>query len=167
MLALARALSLMLLTLVGCAGESGGTTTDAAGTGTADTSASATSSASSTGPATTTAVVDDECPNRPTGSYNSCEDNGVTNNKLCGWTDDAGPTQITCLGPSGGTYNVCGLSECVDDCDCFAPPTTGTAIAGCRQAFADGGKACLLYCANGQVCPDGMECYSGTCYWPD
>jgi len=164
MLATARAFSLAFLALLACASESDGTTTDAA-----DTTAANTTAASSTGTtaATTTAGVDDECPNRPAGAYNSCEDNGLTNNKLCGWTDDGGPTNITCLGPSGGTFNVCGLSECVDDCDCFAPPTTGTAIAGCRQAFADGGKACLLYCANGQICPDGMECFSGTCYWPD
>ena len=46
-------------------------------------------------------------------------------------------------------------------------PLLGTAIAGCREVFGNGGKACVLYCLNGQICPDGMQCASGTCYWPN
>jgi hypothetical protein len=168
MLACARAVSLSLLVLLACTSESNDTTTDDA-TAAADTSAA--SPSSSTAEPTSGTVgssgVADECPNRPTGAYNSCLNNGLTDNKLCGWTSDGGPTTVTCLSPQSGDFNVCGLRDCVDDCDCFAPPTTGTAIAGCRAVFGDGGKACVLYCLNGQVCPDGMQCSGGTCYWPD
>lgn len=168
MLVWPRSLSLSLLALLACTSESNDAT-DA--TGTADTT-TASSGSSNAEPTSSTAVgstgVADECPNRPSGAYNSClNDNGLTDNKLCGWTSDGGPTTVTCLSPQSGAFNVCGLRDCVDDCDCFAPPTTGTAIAGCRAIFGDGGKACVLYCLNGQVCPDGMECSGGTCYWPD
>ncbi len=172
MLLRARSLSLSLLALLACTSEPGDTTTDAAAStpDTADT-ADASSGGSTDEPTSGTAVgssgVADECANRPSGAYNSCLNNGLTDNKLCGWTSDGGPATVTCLSPQSGNFNVCGLRDCVDDCDCFAPPTTGTAIAGCRAIFGDGGKACVLYCLNGQVCPDGMECSGGTCYWPD
>jgi len=174
MLARARSFSLAsLLALAACppgTDDSTGGATQAASTTQAQTSGSATDGPTgTTAPATTGdgSTAADACPSRPSGAYNACESNGITNNKLCGWTSDGGPTKISCLGPQSGGFNVCGLENCVDDCDCFAPPTTGTAIPGCRAIFGDGSKACILYCLNGQICPDGMSCVSGYCYWPD
>ena len=168
MLAWARSVSLSLLVLVACTSEPDDTTTDAAAASTAEqtTASSDTTAAEPTSSTATTAV--DECPNRPSGAYNQCRTgNSLPDNTKCGWTSDGGPTSVTCLSPQSGDFNVCGLRDCVDDCDCFAPPTTGTAIAGCREVFGNGGKACVLYCLNGQICPDGMQCASGTCYWPN
>ena len=156
-----------LLALAACPSESNDDTGGATATTTANASASSTAAeptSSTAAPGTTTAA--DACPDRPSGAYNTCETNGLTDNKLCGWTTNGGPQSITCLSPQSGGFNICGLRDCVDDCDCFAPPTTGTAIPGCRAIFGDGGKACVLYCLNGQICPDGMECASGYCYWP-
>ena len=168
MLAWARSVSLSLLALVACTSEPDDTTTDAAAASTAEqtTASSDTTAAEPTSSTATTAV--DECPNRPSGAYNQCRTgNSLPDNTKCGWTSDGGPQSVTCLSPASGDFNVCGLRDCVDDCDCFAPPTTGTAIAGCREVFGNGGKACVLYCLNGQICPDGMQCASGTCYWPN
>ncbi len=157
-----------LLALAACPGESnddtGGTT--ATTTTNASSSSTAAEPTGETATADTTTAAADACPDRPSGAYNACKSAGLTDNKLCGWTTDGGPQSITCLSPQSGGFNICGLRDCVDDCDCFAPPTTGTAIPGCRAIFGDGGKACVLYCLNGQICPDGMECASGYCYWP-
>ena len=157
-----------LLALLACTSETDDDTDAAAdpSTSTASTAPTTAAEPTSSTAGTTPAA---ECPGRPSGAYNACEDeNGLTNNKLCGWTADGGPQSVTCLGPQSGGFNVCTLDDCVDDCDCFAPPTTGTAIAGCRAVYGDGGKACVLYCLNGQVCPDGMQCLPdyGYCYWP-
>ncbi|MBA3546397.1 MAG: hypothetical protein H0T76_07945 [Nannocystis sp.] len=161
-----------LLALAACPGESN----DDTGGATASTTANASSSSTAAEPTSSTAAADttdtttaaaDACPDRPSGAYNACESNGFTDNKLCGWTSDGGPQSVTCLSPQSGGFNICGLRDCVDDCDCFAPPTTGTAIPGCQAIFGDGGKACVLYCLNGQLCPDGMECAGGYCYWPN
>lgn len=169
MLIRVRSFSLVsLLALGACPSESNDDTGGTTATTTANASSSSTTAeptSSSTTAGTTTAA--DACPDRPSGAYNACETNGLTDNKLCGWTSDGGPQSITCLAPQSGGFNICGLRDCVDDCDCFAPPTTGTAIPGCQAIFGDGGKACVLYCLNGQICPDGMECASGYCYWPD
>ena len=171
MMARARSFSLAsLLALLACTSETDDDTDAAAdpSTSTASTAPTTAAEPTSSTAGTTTAAVD-ECPGRPSGAYNACEDeNGLTNNKLCGWTADGGPQSVTCLGPQSGGFNVCTLDDGVDDCDCFAPPTTGTAIAGCRAVYGDGGKACVLYCLNGQVCPDGMQCLPdyGYCYWP-
>ncbi len=170
MMARARSFSLAsLLALLACTSETSDDTGASAGASTSTTSATTTAEPTSTTATATTTAAADECPGRPSGAYNACEDaNGLTNNKLCGWTADGGPQSVTCLGPQSGGFNVCALDDCVDDCDCFAPPTTGTAIAGCRAVYGDGGKACVLYCLNGQVCPDGMQCLPdyGYCYWP-
>ena len=165
----ARSLSLAsLLALAACTRESnddtGGFATLAGMTASASSTAAEPTGATTT-PDTTT--IADQCPDRPAGAYNACEVDGFTDNKLCGWTTDGGPQSLTCLSPQSGGYNVCGLRDCVDDCDCFTPPTTGTALPGCRAIFGDGGKACVLYCLNGQVCPDGMACANQFCYWPN
>jgi len=115
----------------------------------------------------TTAGIVDTCPDRPGGDWNACFVDGKIDNDLCNFTMGPGPGSPLCLSPASGGFNVCGIRDCVDDCDCFAPPTTGTAIPICSEVFANGGRACVLYCVNGQICPDGMECGSGTCYWPN
>lgn len=127
------------------------------------------SSAGTTAPTTTQGSDDgaiDVCEGRPGGDWNACKKDGNTQNSLCDWTMGGAGT-LSCLVPASGGYNVCGINHCEDDCDCFAPPLTGTALATCTPVFANGGKACVLYCVNGQTCPDGMTCVSGTCYWPD
>jgi hypothetical protein len=58
------------------------------------------------------------------------------------------------------------ISDCVDVCDCFAPPATGTAVVVCADILAGGGMACALDCADGKTCPDGMTCLDNVCFWP-
>lgn len=169
---------LAALTLPACPGEtdnSSSSQTDASSSSSASASTSATTSvgettdtgSSSGTPVTTSDTTPDECNGRPGGDWNACKDGGGTNNALCGFVDNGGQGELTCLSPQSGSFNVCGIRDCVDDCDCWAAPKTGDAIAVCTPVFGDGGKACVLYCLNGQKCPDGMECASGTCYWPD
>lgn len=169
---------ILVLVLAACGGEAGDDSGTGAATGT-DSANTGGSTAATTAPTTTTATTaptttmegatggDDDCDDRPGGEWNACSKDGNTQNSLCNWVMGAGEGSITCLVPASGGYNVCGISECADDCDCFAPPVTGTALVKCKAVFADGGKACVLYCLNGQICPDGMECVSGTCYWPN
>ncbi|MBL8969021.1 MAG: hypothetical protein JNK56_00485 [Myxococcales bacterium] len=174
-----RSLLLTLLLLPACPGA-----TDGSSTSQADTTATttATTAADTTGaptepisgePVTTSGSGDtgdtgqDACTNRPSGDWNACKDGSGTNNSLCGFVDNGGDGSLTCLSPQSGSFNVCGIRDCVDDCDCWAPPKTGDAPAVCTAVFGDGGKACILYCLNGQKCPDGMMCNSTTCYWPD
>jgi len=115
----------------------------------------------------TTAGIDDMCPGRPGGGWNACFVDGNIDNDKCEFMSDGGPGTALCLSPASGGFNVCGIRDCVDDCDCFAPPASGTAIPICSEVFADGGRACVLYCVNSQICPDGMQCVAGTCYWPN
>jgi hypothetical protein len=160
----------LLLTLTACPGETVETASATQGTtSTTGTDATADASSSSSTTATTESVTTgppDECASRPAGDWAACKVGNNTDNSLCGFEADGHPGTITCLSPQSGSYNACGLRDCVEDCDCFAPPKTGTAIPVCLALFADGGKACVLYCVNGQICPDGMECVAGTCYWP-
>jgi hypothetical protein len=171
-MAWSRALVLLLLVLTACPGETVDTasaTQAGTGTGTTGTDTTAGSSSGSSTTATTESVTTgppDECASHPAGDWAACRVNNTTNNSLCGFEANGHPGKITCLSPQSGSYNACGVRDCVEDCDCFAPPKTGTAIPVCLELFADGGKACVLYCVNGQICPDGMECVAGTCYWP-
>jgi hypothetical protein len=57
------------------------------------------------------------------------------------------------------------ITDCIDACDCFAPPPTGTAVVACDNVLEGGGSACYLDCTTG-TCPDGMECQSNICFWP-
>lgn len=134
-------------------------------TGSAPTSA--TTAATTTAAEGTTAGVDDMCPSRPGGDWNACFVDGSIDNDLCGFAANGGAGSALCLSPMSGGFNVCGIRDCVDDCDCFAPPATGTAIPVCSEVFGDGGRGCVLYCVNDQICPDGMQCVAGTCYWPN
>jgi hypothetical protein len=147
-----------------------GSATTATGSATTGPTGSATTeptgAATTTSTGETTAGIVDTCPGRPGGDWNACSVDGVTDNALCNFTMGDGAGTPLCLSPTSGAFNVCGIRDCVDDCDCFAPPKTGTAIPLCNVVFGNGGRGCVLYCVNGQICPDGMECVSGTCYWP-
>lgn len=105
------------------------------------------------------------------GEWNSCIDaSGDIDNTLCNWLGNPDGTGfLTCLSAppmalDGG--NICTIRDCVDTCDCFDPPATGTAVVVCAEILADGSTACGLDCSAGQTCPDGMECASGLCFWP-
>jgi hypothetical protein len=104
------------------------------------------------------------------GEWNACVDeNGQTDNTLCNWMGMGGAQGfIGCLNSSQmDGSNVCFISDCVDACDCFAPPTTGTAEVVCKMMLlADGGSGCALDCSMGKTCPDGMECQNDICFWP-
>lgn len=138
-------------TLTGSTGET--TTGDA----TESSSGSGTQSGSGTG-------VDDGCMSHAAGDWNACKDGLLTMNSLCMWQANGGNGDVTCLQPSSGGGNVCSVVGCVDVCDCYAPPATGNAVPVCAPVLADG-NACVLNCAGGQTCPDGMGCKSGYCYW--
>jgi len=153
---------------LGCTTEGGGSTS-AASTGSSSTGGETSSGSSAEASDSTGATgVFDMCPSRPSGDWNACRDGAALDNSLCEWTESPGKSgTVSCLSPAGGDHNVCGIEACVEDCDCFAPPATGTAVVTCAPILGDGGKACVLYCAGGQICPDGMECFSGYCYWPN
>ena len=153
---------------LGCTTEGGGSTS-AASTGSSSTGGETSSGSSAEASGSTGATgVFDMCPSRPSGDWNACRDGAALDNSLCEWTESPGKSgTVSCLSPAGGDHNVCGIEACVEDCDCFAPPATGTAVVTCAPILGDGGNACVLYCAGGQICPDGMECFSGYCYWPN
>ncbi|HEY0136851.1 MAG TPA: hypothetical protein VGB85_22370 [Nannocystis sp.] len=165
-----RAITLALLSLVGCTSEPDAPTTQdtssSTGVTTGSTGATGTTTGT-TGEPTSGTTAADGCASHPPGDWAACQKGGLTDNSLCGWMEGSGNGMITCLSPQSGSFNVCGIRDCVDDCDCFAAPLTGDAVPSCRVVFGGGGTACVLYCANGQTCPDGMECSSGYCYWPN
>lgn len=166
-----RPITLALLTLVACNSEPDSTTTstqDSSGTAAATTTGTTGAIAGTTAEPTTTGsqtTAVDDCASHPPGDWAACRKGGLTDKTLCGFEEGASNGTVTCLSPSSGNFNVCGIRDCVDDCDCFTPPTSGNAIPACEMV--GGSKACVLYCLNGQQCPDGMECVSAYCYWPD
>lgn len=185
--------SLALLSLPACPGDDGGdtSTTVAASTGsdtpattTGNTTEPATDSSGGGGGETSTGAAEgsssdgaDEsssgggplCDPPVVGEWNACiAEGGNIDNTLCNWMGSPDNNGfLTCLSSAklkGG--NICTISGCKDTCDCFNPPTTGTAEVVCAPILADGENACGLDCSSGQTCPDGMECSSGLCFWP-
>lgn len=163
-----RPLALALVALLAaCPSEPGPDTQGGSSGG----STAADGSTGSTGEATTSPTTggppgDAECPVRPYGQWAACAQGGVVDNGVCGWMDSGKNGELTCLAPaSGGGYNVCAIKGCVDDCDCFTAPATGDAVVFCADLGNGGEKACTLYCAGGQTCPDGMSCQAGYCFW--
>lgn len=112
-------------------------------------------------------TIEDGCSGYAAGGWNQCQVGNVSNNSKCEWVEGSGEGVALCLNPTSGSFNVCGIRDCVDVCDCFAPPTTGTAVPVCSPILGGGANGCALYCAGGQICPDGMTCHSGHCYWPN
>lgn len=65
---------------------------------------------------------------------------------------------LTCIvtgNPIGSA--VCGRT-CTSACDCPAPAGTGNATVTCGDVVSGGANECYLSCANGETCPDGMQC---------
>jgi hypothetical protein len=90
-----------------------------------------------------------------TGSYGPCLNDlgGVDPVNVCGANHfcvaDPHPYEVT----------ACISQACVDACDCPAPPATGDAVVTCASITSgDMINDCYLSCANGETCPDGMEC---------
>lgn len=102
------------------------------------------------------------------GGYNDCYVDGEFDTVACGWmgtSESVGfPTCITAALVDDGS--VCAIKGCVDRCDCFATPPTGTATVECMEGVVAEDKACVLYCGGGEVCPDGMLCSYQICVWP-
>lgn len=74
---------------------------------------------------------------------------------------------------SFGGGNDC-VTLCFCDVPCNAPgdcpvPATGTPTVECTDAAGGGDDICMLSCANGETCPNGMYCddelYPGYCMW--
>lgn len=90
--------------------------------------------------------------------------------------DDAEPNYPWCSAIAGCDESWGGGNDCVDVCFCHLQcetpadcpvPATGNPTLECERVI-DGGS-CVLSCANGETCPDGMYCddelYPGTCMW--
>ncbi|MEZ4380466.1 MAG: hypothetical protein R3A79_03915 [Nannocystaceae bacterium] len=167
---------LVAVALVACGDDGEATTasttqttqsTDTATATATDSDAStSTSDGSSTSDGGSTGVAND-CDMNAIGEWNACKKGALTDNSLCNWTEDGVSSgEVRCLLPAGGGGSLCSIEGCEDDCDCFAPPSTGTAIVQCAPVLSGGVKACVLNCAGDVTCPDGMECISGYCYQP-
>ena len=107
------------------------------------------------------------CDPQVPGEWNACIDEGGSpDNTLCNWMGLSGPSGfIGCLTSSQTEgANVCMISGCEDECDCFAAPETGNAVVECAEVLKGGGRACVLNCSNGESCPDGMSCEGGLCF---
>ncbi len=102
------------------------------------------------------------------GEWNACIDGkGTVDNTLCNWTGLPGTTGfLGCIAAPDAAGSACMITGCADACDCFAPPATGNAEVTCAPVLTNGTNACVLSCADGQTCPDTMECLGGTCYHP-
>ena len=170
MLASRRAATLLLSLSFACQGQIGGTTDTAAGTSTTTTTTTATDTGAeltTTGTTTTAGqntTVDDGCAAHAIGDWGQCQPGDLSG---CEWQESGANGQLLCLAPTSGGLSVCGIRDCVDVCDCFAPPATGTSVPVCAAILGSGANGCALYCAGGQICPDGMQCQSGYCYWQD
>src|SRR5690606_33220778 len=118
-----------VMLLVACTAEPDEPTATGTGGSTEASSTTGTTAATTTG-ATTTGFADG-CTRHAEGGWNQCKMGNVVNNNLCEWTEGSGAGTVLCLTPTSGAFNVCGIRECVDVCDCFAPPSTGTAVPVC------------------------------------
>jgi len=133
---------------------------------TADTTDPSTTDPGTTEPDTTTSPA---CDPPVIGGYNDCSPEiGKIDNKLCMWMGSGQSVGfVSCLSSAELQDAVtCTIIGCKDDCDCFDPPLTGTALSTCRpMATSKGESACLLDCSAGKTCPDGMQCSNDTCFW--
>ncbi|MEM9463619.1 MAG: choice-of-anchor J domain-containing protein [Myxococcota bacterium] len=70
------------------------------------------------------------------------------------------PLGDTCV--SRGEFGFCSTVFCADDMDCAPAPPGGDAPVACLPVLQDGMgnpvNACVIDCAMGQTCPDGMIC---------
>ncbi|MDC0666970.1 hypothetical protein [Nannocystis radixulma] len=164
-----RAASLVLSLSFACQGQVEEPTETAAPMSTSTSTGDTSSTGPTTGATTTagpmTTPTADECDSHAIGDWGKCQNGNQIDNTACGWQESGAAGMLLCLAPTSGGLNVCGIRDCVDVCDCFAPPTTGTAVPVCAPILGSGANGCALYCAGGQICPDGMVCQTGYCYW--
>ena len=151
-------------------GSSGAVTDDAASTSTTEASDPGESSGSTSGVGTTTdggSTGEPACDPIVPGEFNACWDGNATHTEDCNWTGTSYAVGFPgCLIAAGiRDGNVCMITGCEDRCDCFAQPTTGTARVECMEGIIADDTACVLYCRDGQICPDGMVCGFNICAW--
>jgi hypothetical protein len=93
---------------------------------------------------------------------------GEIDNTLCEWMGTGKSVgMVSCLSAASEKgANTCIIRGCKDVCDCFAPPATGNAEVICDTIISGDELGCALSCANGETCPDGMECFDNLCFWP-
>jgi hypothetical protein len=58
---------------------------------------------------------------------------------------------------------VCAYNPCADAAGCPDAPATGDAPVACLDVTMTGTPYCVLDCANGETCPDGMACALDVC----
>lgn len=89
------------------------------------------------------------------GSYGTCLNDlgALDTDNVCGQDD------ICIADPHPYELTVCSAQTCATHCDCPPPPATGNAVVTCDSITAgDSDNDCYLSCANGEDCPDGMDC---------
>ena len=144
------------------------TATNATSSGDTDTGTGTDTDAGTDTEDSSTSGLPNLCETNAIGEWNACKKGPLIDNSKCNWEDDGvSAGEITCISPSSGGGNVCSIEQCEDACDCFAQPLTGTAPVVCAPVLNDNVKGCVLDCGSDQICPDGMECFSGYCYWPN
>ncbi len=149
--------------------EGGPSSTSVATTAPGPDATSATESSSDSGTDTTAGPMIPGCDDVVPGEFARCLDaQGMSDTTLCHWmgggTSLLPPNCITAALVEGGS--VCSIPDCEDRCDCFAPPATGTATVECLENVVADHKTCVLYCGDGELCPDGMACSYNICVWP-
>jgi hypothetical protein len=143
------------------------TTTMPASSSTDVGSETSTADSSGTSEGSSTAAPE-PCEGAIPGEWADCiDEDGEVDLVPCMFDESSGGagTPFCLVSASDPMAGACTVLSCETDCDCFAMPTSGTAPAKCG-AFLDGGKACALPCGGDAICPDGMECSSGLCFWP-
>lgn len=102
------------------------------------------------------------------GEYNACLGGNPPTTVPCTWTPNPeGDGWITCITAAlVHEGSVCSIAGCVDRCDCFPAPATGTATVECMDGIIEDATACVLFCGGGEICPDGMECSYNICVAP-
>jgi hypothetical protein len=99
---------------------------------------------------TETGETEAETGEPPAGVFGDCANGGL---------DACMADSAQCLqdDPSAPSIGVCG-STCVDAEDCWAAPADGDAPVTCKALVEGDDGTCVLDCAAGQTCPNGMSC---------
>lgn len=96
-----------------------------------------------------------DCESFGAGEWANCLELGGSAAEACGRED------ASCLFNTAQDLSVCSAT-CESVCDCPAAPATGTAVQQCASGIISetDERTCILSCAAGETCPDGMECVS-------
>lgn len=145
----------------GSSSEGSSTAADASSSGEVEDSSSSSSSSSSAEDSSGAPACDPVVP----GEFQQCVDASGNSTASCGGPTPSGgmPTCLLSFFIEGAS--TCIVTGCVDTCDCFAPPATGTAPVVCTTGIIADDTACVLDCNEGQQCPDGMVCGGNICVW--